>query len=457
MVPLAPRPQQTLRELESLQESERKGVEGDVAWRGHGSALREVISWQAAQNAIDKYEDEQKQRGLPVDFEQLQEVILRSQGTAQEELDNQAREVERKSALGREPEMWSRYEYPPASNALRSAAERIEEVIAAFANAPKHRIHWPWSLPARRSVWIRRLARDRKWSLPENRRPAIGTLSTGQFTAVAQSVPGEGTVILVENGLFPLAHALAQVGMIGAHEALEDGRLSEPTVQAVSDIVASYVTLGHTIGINIRKTPPVFSDYVSEVADALLIFVLAHEYAHILNGDTETHPLSPSSPPEEPREGMEFDADIAALRMTAAVFLTSPTPGAAMSGAMLYLAGQDLLDRADAAMRHEAPAESGSLNYPTPYERAVNLANEVESSKELLAPYSAAMRLAMNAYHAVLFAWDVVMPALWQLSDELSAGSALDSLDEYKQLAAMTHLWSAVRPRVASQQRIIPI
>jgi hypothetical protein len=118
----------------------------------------------------------------------------------------------------------------------------IEDTIAAFA--------MPWQ---RQSTITRVLAGDFAWSLPDDHRPAIGTLSTGQFMASSQLVAGDRIVVLLENGLFSLSRTLAQVAVLGYQEATDSGRLSEPTVQSISDVIASYLTLGDVMGLLVRQ------------------------------------------------------------------------------------------------------------------------------------------------------------------------------------------------------------
>ena len=124
---------------------------------------------------------------------------------------------------------------------------------------------------------------------------------------------------------------------------------------------------------------------------------------------------------------------------------------------MLFLAGLDVLLRADAAMRHEAALVENDPAGPTPFERANNL-NVAVAQSELIVAYEDALRAGRGAFQAVLFAWDIVMPALWELSKELSDMVGGDPPSGYEaemlQFAAMHRLWAKVRPRLAMQRRI---
>jgi hypothetical protein len=445
---LAPRPIEALRALEDLQERERQGVEGDVPWRGYSDSMQKAVSGQMIGGALGSIPAGQ----IPADFasitpEFLEQVVA---ATGPAPLDDAARIAEaarQESAMGQQPEQWSRFEHPIASSILMSVAARIEDAIAAFA-MPRQR----------QSIPIQILAGDLPWSLPEQQRPAIGTLATGQFTATSQLAAGDRIVVLVENGLFPLARTLAQVGVLGYQESKESGRLSEPTVQSISDAVASYATLGHSMGVPVRPTPPALSPYVAAVEDAILVFVLAHEYAHILNGDLTAHPLGETAGRQRGNHAKEYLADVAGMRITIAATSHAPAVGGApLWGPLLFLAGLDVFLRADAAMRHEAPLVEKDPAGATPFERADNLRRAVVQS-QLIGAFKDALPAGLGAFQAVLFAWDIVMPALWEMSEELSALVGGDPPSGYQaemlQLTAIRGLWAKVRPRLATQRRI---
>lgn len=447
MARLAPRPIEALRALEDLQERERRGVEGNAPFRGWTESMRGSVSRQMVGDALDAIPADQ----FPGDFasitpEFLEKVVAATGFAPLDDAAPIAEATRQQSAMGQQPEQWSRFEYPIASTILMDIATRIEDTIAAFA-MPRHR----------QSIPIQVLADDLSWSLPDRHRPAIGTLSTGQFTATSQLAAGDRIVVLVENGLFPLARTLAQVGVLGYQESKESGRLSEPTVQSISDAAACYVTLGHPMGLPVRQTPPALRPHVAAVEDAILVFVLAHEYAHVLNGDLTAHPLGGSAgrQPGEHRE--EYLADVAGLRITMAAAHSPQLGGAALWGPMLFLAGLDVFLRADAAMRHEAPLVEKDPAGPTPFERARHLAGAVAQS-ELIGAYEDALHAGLGAFNAVLFAWDIVVPALREMSEELSDLVGGDPPSGYEaemvQHTAIRRLWGKVRPRLATQRRI---
>ena len=429
--------------LEELQESERRGVEGDIAFRGWSESMEGALQKQMIGEALDEIPADDLRTGF---LSSNQEHIAAIVDTAlSAPLDDAHRIVEtasEQSAMRQQPEQWSRYEHPGASNILLDIATRIEHVIGRFASSGENQ-----------SIPIQLLAGDLSWTLTDHHRPAIGTLSTGQFTATTQTTADDSVVILVENGLFPLARSLAQVGLIGYQEVIETGQLSEPTVQAISDAAATYVAMGHTADLPVRDTPPALHPYVAAVEDAILVFVLAHEYAHILNGDLSTHPLGQSADRQPGDEGKEILADSTGLRITLAACQAPGMGGAGLWGSLLFLAGMDVLLRADSAARQEAPVVENDPAGPTPFERARSIAAAVERS-DLNDVFGDALGAGLNAFQVVLFAWDIVMPSVWEMGDEVDRGAQGERLPEMEHLFALRRLWQDVRPRVATQRRL---
>jgi hypothetical protein len=447
---LAPRPAQALLALESLQESERRGVEGDSPWLGHDASLEDAISRQMIADAMDATPFAV---GEPVTGDLLRRLSLPAADVPFDEIQDIKTAEVQASAMGHSPEMWSRYEYPPASTLLMDAAARLEGTIAEFAQRSSGEL----SGVTEEALAKDALASGQDWHLDSARLPAIGTLLTGQLTA--QTILRDNAIVmLVENGIFPMARNLAQLGLLGTHEALVDGRLSEATVQLVSDIAASVATSGHPLGLQPRKTPEVYAEYVASVRDGLLMFVLGHEYGHILRGDLQVHPLNASPRAERPALDLESGADQSALRLTLGATVDSPLAGATLTSAMLFFAGQDLFDRIDAVMNHEPAPDIDDLeNGAVYFHRAQRLVQDVQNSP-LNHVYDDSVRLSMRAFHAVLFAWDIVAPALWGIADEFHdyAADPESGGDYIAELISgpRAQLWSRVQPLVPKQRDI---
>src|SRR6266566_8236625 len=216
---LAPRPAGALRALEELQERERRGVEGDDApWRGYGASMRDSAARSMMADALDAIPDDEVPKDVrPITPEWLDRVVAATSPTLPTLLDDAqhiADDTRQQSAMARNPGQWSRFEHPVASTILMDIVARIEDVITEFGKPRRHQ-----------SILTQILADDLPWSLPDEHRPAVGTLSTGQFVASSQPTKDGETVVLVENGLFPLSCSLAQVGVLGYQEATDSGRL----------------------------------------------------------------------------------------------------------------------------------------------------------------------------------------------------------------------------------------
>src|SRR5690606_23659752 len=98
---------------------------------------------------------------------------------------------------------------------------------------------------------------------------------------------------------------------------------------------------------------------------------LAHEYAHVLNGDLTAHPLAAAGWDRQPDlHERELLADSVGLRLTMAATAANPQlAGAALWGPLLFLAGLEVLRRADATMRGAVSPLVDDPAGPTPAER----------------------------------------------------------------------------------------
>ena len=314
-----------------------------------------------------------------------------------------------------EGDQWSSFESPVMRWRIADTCSRIESAIRRYEHARR------WDLKA--AVIM---DGDRSWTLSQP--PAVGTLNTGQVMATShRTKPGE-MVILLDNGVFEFAHMLAQLGVMALHEAEAGGPFSEVTLLLVSDIVVSQTVIGTCLGTLERRTPPAFEVMVRALEDAIVTFVVAHEYAHLLNGDLDMHSLGDHSSGGDLR-AREFAADVKGLRITLSAGATTQFKGAPMWGSALYFAGLDLLDRAEAAYHQRAfEPESRLGEYPKPFDRMVNLLGMLEHA-QLASLFSDAIQVSGRAYNAVLFAFDVITPVLWSVSPKLREYEAYNLSD----------------------------
>ena len=132
-----------------------------------------------------------------------------------------------------------------------------------------------------------------------DRRVSLGTLPIGEMNALAMRAPDDGYIILLNDGLFPLAKAVAEIFCLSLIEN-DDGFLipSGENLAAVLDdrranaqfeeLLFAYLAYGSAEGLGVDDI------VIGERADRLRIssclahsymaFVLAHEYAHVFHG-----------------------------------------------------------------------------------------------------------------------------------------------------------------------------
>ena len=338
-----------------------------------------------------------------------------------------------------EADQWSSFESPVMKWRIADSCGRIEAAIRRYE-------HVGWRDFKARVI----IDDDRSWTLSEL--PAVGTLNTGQVMATSTRAQTGEMIILLDNGLFEFAHMLAQLGVMAFHEADSDGTFSEATLQLVSDIVVSQTVIGTCAGAHKRKTPPVYEVNVRALEDAIVTFVVAHEYAHLLNRDFDMHPPSGKSTGTAAVTDLrakELAADAKGLRITMSAAVTTQFEAAPVWGPVLYLAGLDMLGRAEAAYNHRAlePESQRASEFPKPLDRMMNLLGMIEQ-QPLADVFGNAMRVAGQAYNHVLFALDIVQPALWTACGKLREYESANLSDpeqvEFRRLLAELTLWSQI-------------
>ena len=317
-----------------------------------------------------------------------------------------------------EPERWSRYETPYCRWAITRACARVEEVFARQG-----------------------------WPLPEV--PVVGTLTTGQVAALTQRTESGAPIVLIDNGFFKFTGTIGQLAFLAQPEAQALRPFREATLQLMSDLVATQTVQKTCLYLYSRPMPkgPMAAD-VDALQDAMTLFVLGHEYAHISKGHLDAHPRSGPQSDNTLRD-REFAADrvgfVAAIHAAASV-------GAGAFAAFLYFCGLDLVVRAQAAYRGRVPViETASPDqYPTPFERTVELLNWIDLRAELANNVRAAAHEAAARYNAILFVWDRVHPVFAALRQELAQydpariGNA-PVLREAVTYGLVRTLWQAVR------------
>ena len=285
-----------------------------------------------------------------------------------------------------EPEQWSRYETPASRWAIARTCVRVEEVFTRHG-----------------------------WPLPEV--PVVGTLTTGYVSALTQRTASGAPIILIDNGFFKFTGTVGQLAFMSAAELLEDYAWRQATLQLMSDVAATMAVLKTCLYLYSRPMPEEMAEVVNNYQDAMMLFAIGHEYAHISEGHLDAHPRSGPASGTSLRD-REFAADRIGL-MVANKSL-DPRNRAGVFGSFLYLCGLDLVARVEAAYKGEVPKiETNSpTEYPTPYERTVALLDWIGEREELAAARPAA-HAASKRYNEILFVWDRIHPVFRALREEL--------------------------------------
>jgi hypothetical protein len=269
---------------------------------------------------------------------------------------------------------WSRYETPASLWAIAGFCTRIESVFAYY-----------------------------NWAL--NEVPVVGTLTTGQVAARTQRSSSGAPMVLIENGFFKFSGMMSQAAVFASYDMRVKGGLTDPAVQLVADLAVTQTVLNTCLYAYPRTTPPDFRKSVDDLQDAICLFVLGHEYAHISSGDLDAHPLA-GHEPEKTLQAKEFEADKIGF-MT--VVKAAHSEGAGIFAPFLFLAGLDLLACAAAAYNGQpAPSTTSSPGeYPTSLERTTNLLSWLETSP-FGTKFANQIRAAMDCYNLIQDVWKII-------------------------------------------------
>jgi hypothetical protein len=313
-----------------------------------------------------------------------------------------------------EPDQWSRFETPATRWAIARTCARVEEVFARQG-----------------------------WQLSEV--PVVGTLTTGQVAAVTQRTASGAPILLIDNGFFRFSGTISQLAVL-TYDPRFRTLFADATLQLVSDLVATQTVLRTCLYLYHRPTPAEVRAEVDSFQDAVTLFLLGHEYAHISRGDLDAHPQS-GPKPDATLRAREFAADRAGF----IVALQAASGAAGAAGPFLYFCGLDLVARAEAAYRGKPPViETTSPDqYPTPFERTIKLLEWIDSRAKLASARAAAHDAAAR-YNTILFVWDRVHPVFAALRHELAQYDPArignePVLPEVATFGLVSQLWQAVR------------
>jgi hypothetical protein len=395
MTHVQPRPPGAVQALEELQRHEQRGAVGvDLTVEEFEQRLREDVMTQLAGEAFEG--------GILAMADAMNDAAV----------EQRVAEITRQFTVA-DPAQWSRYETMHSRAMLADACSRVERAFERHG-----------------------------WTLKEY--PAVGTLTTGQVGATTQRAPGTGApLVLVDNGFPRFGIALAQLTVQGSLEAAHGVAFTGPTVQLLSDLVVTHVVVGTCLYTYPRQIDPQIHASVSALYDALTIFVIAHEYAHIALGDIDEFEGAS-------RHEIEYRADAYGLITALETTHEHGAPGAGAYGAFLYLAGLDLIARARAVYAGDPPPPETNSVYPTPFERANHLLDMVEGSSAVMTHFGDQIRNAAKCYLLILNVWRRVEPAFAACREALrQCDSSHDhqTLPEVVTHTAVSILWQEVQRR----------
>ena len=373
MSQLARRRPEAVRELESLQQAERTAAgEPTVTSEDFRKLLREDV--------LQRITGEELASGGMT-------AVIEGAGDFDARADAEVAALLRQWHVD-ELDQWSRFETPAARWAIARACARVEEVFARQG-----------------------------WPLPEV--PVVGTLTTGQVAAATQRTQSGAPIVLIDNGFFRFSGTISQLAVL-TYDARFRESFSRATLQLLCDLVATQTVLKTCLYLYHRPTPEAARAEVDAFQDAITLFTLGHEYAHISAGHLDAHPTSTPTRDDTLR-AREFAADRAGFIVAMQATEAPASADAGVAGPFLYFCGLDLVARADAAYRGTRPVIETSApdQYPTPFERTVQLLDWIDSRPDL-APARAAAHEAAARYNTVLFVWDRIHPVFAALRHELA-------------------------------------
>lgn len=423
MATMSRRPLAAVQALEAMQQQDRQSRGEPELPYDHRASLREALQMQRTSDLLD-------QGGL--------DMAIAKAGSIDEGIDE---DVERRLRLWGldDPTQWSRYERPDVVWKFADICGRIESLTASYQEqqASSGNLVQPVT------------SGTANWRLREP--PVVGTMATGVVNVQTQRAPTGELLILVDNGFPQFALLLAQMTTFALYDQRATGKYSEATIQLMSDIVALQSVVFTSLGAYPRKIPENVQSAVYSFEDAIQVFVIAHEYAHILNGDMDFHPMGSTPVQDSSRHAKELLADGKAFIIAMGAAQNYGMTGSGIIGPAIYLAGLDVLARAEAAYAHQTSVKYDP-NYPEPPKRMERMLADIQGSA-VERTFEQQLRLAIECYDTILNIGEFVMPALWAARDELIQYTPRGNEPRYPDLMALSHaavetLWRYVRPQL---------
>jgi hypothetical protein len=392
VVTLGKRRLEAVQALEALQQSER--AQAGESWltpEDFHRKLKENIHQQIISDRLDPLGGDEIEAIITGhSSEQAKKKyaeIIAARGDSSEQAEKKYAEMLQVWHLD-DPTQWSRYEMPNICYDLARICGSIEAVFA-------------------------------RCNRPLSEFPVVGTLTTGQESAITQPTSTGSPLILIDNGFFKFATIMSRLAIFAPYDARYKGEFSWATVQFVADLAATHTVLNTCLYTYPRKVPEQFQSRVENFQWSVAMFVIAHEYAHISAGDYNAHPSKPGER-DASRHAKELRADKTGFTTTVEALREINGAEYSVFGPFLYLAGLDLLARAAAAYEGQPRPALTDPEYPTPFERIMSLLEWLETT-DYGGEFRAQIREASECYNAILFVWDRILPTFLAARNELSA------------------------------------
>lgn len=143
------------------------------------------------------------------------------------------------------------------------------------------------------------------WGMGLEAAPLFGTASLGEATG-ASIIGSDGSPLLIfDGGLMNYAYGVA-VGLADDADGRELSAMAWLTGEAGHDVAGevigvliAYVVAADPAAQRLRSTPKGRPWMVTDVMNAIEVFVIAHEYAHVLSARARGRGSNPSDPIEE--------------------------------------------------------------------------------------------------------------------------------------------------------------
>jgi IrrE N-terminal-like domain len=209
----------------------------------------------------------------------------------------------------------------------------------------------------------------------------VGLFPTGSHNAEATGVEG-GTLILVNSGLMNLLYRVAKISVASATYASEPALIDDvQTAMALTETLAAHTVGGSSF---LARDLPMLDRRRLEIASKLTtlaeVFVIAHEYAHILAGHLddpgrESTGIGPGAQLMVYRQSQseEYEADRLALDIIGPGLLMPDSPrgeAVALSAVLMFFFVDLMVWKFLALTGHRRPAPTTHPHSEDRYERA---------------------------------------------------------------------------------------